>query len=233
MRIHYLQHVWFEDLGMIQEWAKGQGSVITRTAFCENEILPDINSIDWLVVLGGPMGVYDEGKYPWLIEEKIFIKEAIRQGKIVLGICLGAQLIADVLDAKVEKNEFKEIGWFPIQLTHEEPLPIFESIPSECAVFHWHGDKFHIPHGAVRVAQSKGCSNQAFSYDHGRVVGFQFHMELTQSGVERLAEQCKEELTEGKYIQPKEELLRYPDLIQENNSRMHGLLDKMKDAGQR
>ncbi len=115
MRAHYLQHVPFEGLGSIKSWLKKSGYEISNTQFFNSKVLPSIDEIDLLVVMGGPMSVNDEAKYPWLVEEKKFIRNTIEAGKSVLGICLGAQLIASSMGVKVFSNSEKEIGWFPVE----------------------------------------------------------------------------------------------------------------------
>ena len=109
LRIHYFKHVSFEGLASIQEWSTKNGHILTSTNFYLNENLPHLDSIDWLIVMGGPMSVEDEKKFHWLSKEKIFIRKAIEKGKTVIGICLGAQLIAQILGAKVYPNKQKEI----------------------------------------------------------------------------------------------------------------------------
>lgn len=99
-RIHYLQHVPFEGIGYIETWARENNYRLTATRFYQDDTLPEISTVDWVVVLGGPMGVYDENKYPWLAKEKQWLKGAIDSGKIVIGICLGAQLIAEILGGR-------------------------------------------------------------------------------------------------------------------------------------
>jgi len=117
---------------------------VAYTRFYEAHQLPGIDDIDWLIVMGGPMGVYDESFYPWLVEEKAFIKQAIEHNKTVLGICLGSQLIAEVLGAKVYPNKQKEIGWFDITLSETAARhPLFENFENQFPVFHWHGNRKH------------------------------------------------------------------------------------------
>src|SRR5574341_657976 len=141
MRLHSLQHEPFEGLANIEVWAKNKGHSITRTLLFNNEKLPQISDIDWLIIMGGSMNIYEEEKFPWLAEEKNFIAEAIANKKIVLGVCLGSQLIADVLGGKVSKNRHKEIGWFPVTLTKEaRNSSIFSNLPEKFTAFHWHGD---------------------------------------------------------------------------------------------
>ena len=161
MRIHYLQHVRFEGLGCIETWAQSEKHSLTGTHFFQNDPLPELGNLDWLIVMGGPMGVADEQKYPWLTTEKRFIEKAIRDGKTVLGICLGAQLIADVLGARVYSIQHKEIGWFPIELTDEgQRSSLLGFIPDQFDVFHWHGDTFDLPDGATHLARSEACQTR-------------------------------------------------------------------------
>ncbi|WP_199313715.1 type 1 glutamine amidotransferase [Leptolyngbya sp. FACHB-671] len=115
MRVHYLQHVPFEGLGTISTWMATQNHSLSSTKLYANDPLPTVNDFDWLIVLGGSMNIYEEEQYPWLIAEKQLIKQAIEEDKIVLGICQGAQLIADALGSKVYAGQHKEIGWFLIE----------------------------------------------------------------------------------------------------------------------
>jgi len=171
------------------------------------------------------MNVYEEKEYPWLKEEKIFIREAIDAGKKVLGICLGAQLIADALGSRIIKNEHKEIGWFPVIKSQGDLPEMFNVFPEEISVFHWHGDTFDLPDGADRIVENLCCQNQAFSFNDGKVVGFQFHMEMTQAGIKRIMEQCKEDMTEGRYLQCEEEIMSGFRHVDVANSVMGKLLD--------
>ncbi|MFZ3157950.1 MAG: gamma-glutamyl-gamma-aminobutyrate hydrolase family protein, partial [Smithella sp.] len=177
MRAHYLQHVEFEGLGSIASWLEADGYEITNTRLFESAKFPNLKEIDLLVVMGGPMSVNDEDDFPWLVSEKQFIREAINSGKPVLGICLGAQLIASAAGAKVYSNPVKEIGWFPIYGISSQDVSIF-SFPPSVKVFHWHGETFDLPSGAIRLAKSDGCENQAFQIGKP-VIGLQFHLETT------------------------------------------------------
>ncbi len=201
MKLHWLQHVPFEGLGMIEEWAIDQHMEIDCTRLAAGEKLPEISTFDWLVVMGGPMGIHDQTQYPWLVAEKEFIKQAIDAEKKVLGICLGAQLIADVLGAKVYPGPQKEIGWFPIHRSSDSP----KVLPEELTVFHWHGDTFDLPADATRLASSAGCENQGF-ITRDRVVGLQFHMETTPESMAALIENCGDELTDACSIQTPEQM---------------------------
>ncbi len=186
MRMHYLQHVPFERIAAVGEWASARGHQIGGTHFWEPHDLPDPADLDLLVVMGGPMNIYEHAEYPWLVAEKAFIGSAIDAGKAVIGICLGAQLIADVLGGPVTPGEQREIGWFPVRLTPGLSEPVFAHFPAEFAALHYHGDTFAIPPGAVHAATSAACANQAFAYAGGRVVGLQFHLEVTPGSMAEL-----------------------------------------------
>lgn len=227
MRLHYLQHVWFEDLGMIEDWALGNNSSITRTAFYNDEPLPDMDDIDWLFIMGGPMNIYQYDQYPWLRDEKSFIKSAIDQGKQVVGVCLGAQLIADVLGAKVVKQKHKEIGWFPMRNLCQNQSTIFSSLPKDYFGLHWHQDTFDIPFDAIRLSESEACRNQGFSCLDDRVIGLQFHLELKKQGIARLVRECAEELEGGPYVQSENEILQNESSINESHQMLFELLDHL------
>lgn len=224
MRLHSLEHEPFEGLANIAVWAKSKGHSITRTLLFNNEELPDIDEFDWLIIMGGSMNIYEEEKYPWLKEEKSFIAEAIASKKIVLGVCLGAQLIADVLGGKVTKNKYREIGWFPVKLTKEaKKSSIFSTLPEKFTAFHWHGDTFKIPHGALKIAESDACSNQAFEL--GRAIGLQFHLDYSKESINLMFKNCGNEIVEGKYIQKPDEILAQINNVQETQRLLNVLLD--------
>ncbi len=227
MRIHSLEHEPFEGLSNVEVWAKNRGHRISRTLLFNNEELPDINDFDWLVIMGGSMNIYKEVKYPWLREEKNFITEAIASKKIVLGVCLGSQLIADVLGGRASKNRFREIGWFPVSLTREaRKSSIFSNLPDIFTAFHWHGDTFKIPPDALRIAESEGCANQAFEY--GRVIGLQFHLEYSVDSINLMFQNCGDELVDGKYIQKSEEIVSQSSNVVETQRLLDILLDNME-----
>jgi GMP synthase-like glutamine amidotransferase len=220
--LHTLQHVPFEGLGMIEDWANAQGFEISVTRLFNNDPFPDIKTFDWLVIMGGPMGIYDLAEYPWLSAEKNFIQYAIEAKKTVLGICLGAQLIADVLGAKVYPGPQKEIGWFPIQRVAGAP----DLLPEKLTVFHWHGDTFELPEGAIRLASSAACINQGFVYN-GRVVALQFHLETTPESMDALIENCGEELLDAPYIQTAEQMRAGQAHMGNINATIFRLLDSL------
>lgn len=229
MRLHYLQHVPFENPGSILLWAKENDHRITSTQLYQNEPLPQHHEYDWLVIMGGPMNIYEEDLYPWLTAEKVFIREAIETGKVVIGLCLGGQLIADVIGGKVTQNPVKEIGWFPVRLSDQARLsPLFSFFPEQPVVFQWHGDTFSIlPEEARCIAESDACKHQAFIYKN-RVFGFQYHLENTVSIIESLVENCRAEMLPGAYVQRPEELLAHPEYIEQCNKWMERFLTQLE-----
>lgn len=229
MRIHYLQHVPFENPGSILTWAREKDYVITNTQLYKNDTLPKQQDFDWLVIMGGPMNIYEEEKYPWLAEEKKFIGEAIAAGKVIIGLCLGGQLIADVIGGKVTQNPYKEIGWFPIELSEEvKESSLFSFFPKEPVVFEWHGDTFSVlPEEAKSIAKNHACEHQAFIYKK-RVFGFQYHLENTPSIIKDLVENCGEEMVQDRYVQTPEELLNHPEYIEQNNKWMNMFLTELE-----
>jgi len=219
LRLHYLQHVPFEGPGHIADLARELGFDVTGTMLYDGGALPDISYFDFLVVMGGPMGVHDEELYPWLAEEKNFIGRSIKAGRTVLGVCLGAQLIASALGAGVRKARYREIGWYTLSRTPEAcDTALGRVLPESFTAFHWHGDTFDVPRGAVHLLRSAGCGNQAFVHD-GRVLALQFHLETTAETVSRLIENSPGDLSPGKYVQ-EIKTLRDPALIDSN----HGIL---------
>ncbi|WP_166920900.1 type 1 glutamine amidotransferase [Flavobacterium poyangense] len=223
VNIHCLQHVDFEGLGCMEEWIAIHNHKLTYTHLYKGETLPDLAEIDVLIVMGGEMSVHDEADFPWLKTEKRFIKEAIDQGKKVIGICLGAQLISHVLGGEVSANKDKEIGWYPVEVVAPE-LPILKNVPSVLEVFHWHGETFSIPENAIRLFQSEGCYNQGFLYKE-QVLGLQFHFEVTNETMREMVLAGQKELIENKYIQSLDTILNTTAFIEQNNTIMFGFLD--------
>ena len=213
MTIHVLQHVHFESPGYILEWANEQNIKVTYTRFFKGDELPDIQEIDGLVIMGGPMSVYDEEHISWLAEEKAFIRSCIYHKIPVLGICLGAQLIADVLGARVYPHSHQEIGWFPIQVTSTNDRL------SEARVFHWHGDTYDLPQGAIHVASSEGCYQQAFTYKN-HVLALQFHLEVGREEVNRMLAHDSDDIGEGPYVQSISKIKEVEDSVIETNKRI-------------
>ncbi len=205
MRVYYLQHVPFEALGSIEPWLEENGFTVNATRLFAGEKLPAAEDVDFLIVMGGPMSVNDEQQHPWLVAEKNFIGEMIAMGRPVLGICLGAQLIASAMGARVYQNPLKEIGWFPVRGIPSRDEAFF-SFPSSTPVFHWHGETFDLPAGATLLAESDVCRNQAFQIGSS-VIGLQFHLETTRQSAETMVKHCANELVPASCVQSGEEIL--------------------------
>ncbi len=246
MRVHYLQHVPFEGIGAIGDWVWARGHDLSATRLfrasdaaasvdADVPVLPAPDALDLLVVMGGPMGVYQTNEYPWLDQEKAFIKEMIDHGRAVLGICLGAQLIADVLGGSVTRNAHREIGWWPVQMTAAgRGVLVFADFPHTFTSLHWHGDTFAIPPGAVHVATSDACTNQAFALDGGRVVGLQFHLEETASSLASLVKNAGHDLVVDptqNWVQSEHDILRWNAPYDVCRGLLFALLDRMAPTG--
>lgn len=225
-RIHCFRQVPFEGLGCMEKWFNQQGYPITYTNFYEADYhIPSPNDYDALIIMGGPMGVYEEDKHLFLKDEKEAVKAAIEHDKTVIGICLGSQLIANALGAKVYPNNEKEIGWWKVKFTDAgKKTKPFNSFGDEITVFQWHGDTFDIPEGATHIASSDVCRNQAFLYKE-KVLGLQFHFEVDKENVQLMSDSDLEELDlGGKYVQTRQQLKDGEDVIDENIQRMHQIL---------
>ena len=224
MIVHSLEHQSYEGPGRIAHWAESRGHALTRTALYAGEMPPPLAGFGLLVVMGGSMNIYAHRDHPWLAAEKRFLGEVIAAGKPVLGICLGAQLLADALGGKVFQNAEKEIGWWPVRV-FDRRAP-FAAFPERLTVMHWHGDTFSLPPGARGVAESAGCAQQAFM--HGdRVVGLQFHLEQGPVNVAELADACAAELVPSRYVQTHAQLAEMqPDFVAADAA-LFGLLDAL------
>jgi GMP synthase (glutamine-hydrolysing) len=181
-----LQHVAHELLGTLNPLLKRAGFRIRYVNFARHpEAQPSLQGYDGMVVLGGPMSVSDADRLPHLTAEMRLIEQAMKQNLPVLGICLGAQLIAKTLGAEVYPNQEKEIGWYDVSPTGAaESDPLLTEFQEREKIFQWHGDTFDIPKTSSHLAFSNLCSNQAFRYD-ANVYGFQFHLEVDEPMIHR------------------------------------------------
>jgi len=221
MRIHFIQHVPFETPGNLLNQAASNGHRASFTKMYEFRSFPEPQAFVRLIIMGGPMSVADKIKDRRLKNELSFIEKSIKQGKQVIGICLGAQLIADVLGARVYRNRYSEIGWWPVYLDENAAdNKLLSGLPAEFQAFHWHRDTFDVPRGARRLASSSGCRNQAFVYG-SRVIALQFHLEVAQTNIKALIENCGSDIKPGRYVQQPGEML-------ENAVQFSALTDIMK-----
>lgn len=211
MIIQVFQHVPFEGPAYIEEIADSNSYDLHICRFDEAEQPLPPTDYDMLIIMGGPMNIYEDSNYPWLTNEKKAIEQAIKSDKLIFGFCLGAQLIADVLGARVFKNKEKEIGWFPI--SRVEPgvgNPPLQFLPDVATVFHWHGETFDLPKNAHRLYGSQATENQAFLYE-SHVLAMQFHLEMLQPSIADLAHYCKSDLSDGKFV------MTIPEMLEEYN----------------
>jgi len=202
------QHVPHEDLGTLDVLLRRAGFQVDTVRFWRDpDSRPNLNGCDGLVILGGPMGVYDSDKTPHLAVETKLIESAVKKNLPVLGICLGSQLIADALGARVYPSGVKEIGWYDLASTDRaKDDPLLRHLNRIEKVFQWHGDTFDLPSGAVHLAASPLCAHQAFRYG-GNVYALQFHLEVDETMIDawlNVPENEKEIAGLGGKIDPEE-----------------------------
>ncbi len=235
MRIRVLQHVAHEGPAAIADWATERGHCLEVTRVDLTGPPPRTEASDFLVILGGPMGVHDGGAHPWLEPEKRYIEDALRRAEdgsgAVLGVCLGAQLIAHLLGANVTRNHEVEIGWFPVQRTVDGAASVVgAAVPDGLGVLHWHGDTFDTPEGTARVLKSTACDNQAFEGAGGRIMGLQFHLEQTKETLpEMVAGNAQELAVQGAYIQSELRILESPKLRDGCTGALYSILDSIAE----
>ncbi|WP_302082026.1 type 1 glutamine amidotransferase [Salinibaculum rarum] len=225
MRVHYLQHVPYEPPAAIADWAGERDYELTGTRLHEGETLPSPDEYDLLVVLGGPMGVHDTDEYPWLPAERDLIVRTLETETPVLGICLGAQQVADALGASVYAHDEREVGWFPVETTgagaHSPLAPLVPEFPA----FHWHGDTYEIPAGGTLLARTPTCRSQAFLAADGLALGLQFHLEATRESVGALVDAVDGEPGSGASVQPAAELLAADAPFEDIRAALDAVLD--------
>lgn len=225
-RVHWLQHADHEDSGCIEPWLRSRGHAVSYTRLFAGESPPVLDSFDWLIVMGGPMNIYEYEAHPWLKTEKSFINDAIVTKKKILGICLGSQLVSDVLGGKVTKNKYQEIGWFNVNMTPDRnKSPMTNGIEDRYLAFHWHGDTYALPPGAKCLASSEACSQQAFSWGD-RVLGLQFHLEVTAANAREWLR--VDPPRPDRYVQTPDFILADESRFTDNNRLMCRLLENME-----
>ena len=185
-RLLVFQHVAIEPLGTLDDLIRARGHRIRFHNFERHpDAEPDLDRYRGLVVLGGPMNVEDQHRRPHLKTELEVIERALEQGKPVLGICLGAQLLAHVLGARVRRHDQPELGWYELQLTAEgQRDAVLGAAGERLPVFQWHAYSYDLPHGATQLASTATCEQQAFRFG-GNAYGFQFHLEADEQVIER------------------------------------------------
>ena len=230
MRIQLIEHD-PEDFSRtnISSWAAEKGYRVNQTYVCNNEDLPPVDSFDWLMVMGGSQQAWDEGGNSWLQKEKAFLSDTLAAGKIILGICFGAQLLAEALGGNLFPNPQKEIGWHEVSLTREgQESFLFQNIPSDFVTFHWHSDHFSLPRSCTRLAGSKATENQAFVDKDRPLVGLQFHPEYTRDMVTYYAREHSQDWVPDVYVSAKDQVLTRTEEIPDTYWLMETLLNNME-----
>ncbi|MBM2822709.1 MAG: glutamine amidotransferase, partial [Thermoleophilia bacterium] len=187
MKALILQHIACEPPGVFEDVLRDRGAELHRVELDEGDPLPDWRGFDAIVAMGGPMSANDDAVLPWLTGEKRLIGEAAQAGVPLWGVCLGVQLLAASLGARVYPGPAPEVGILPVALTLDGLTdPVFAGLPRDLLTLQWHGDTFDMPHGAVRLAGSPAYPNQAFRFD--RAYGVQFHLEVSAEMAREWAE---------------------------------------------
>ena len=190
-----IKHVEFEGPGLFHNVFIDFGYRVDICMVWKEE-LPDLKKYAAILIMGGSMSVNDTLDYPWLIEEKEFISKAIQQDKIVIGVCLGAQLISNVLGEDVYLGSEPEIGWYPLEYKNE----------GLSYVFHWHGETYDLPFGVELLASSAICENQIYKY-RNTVLALQCHLEMDKQALESIIANCKNELYDGRFVMSESQIL--------------------------
>ncbi len=197
-RVQVLQHTSCETLGTIENVLRESQIAFNYIETHKGQSVPtEIGDASGLIVMGGPMGVYEVDQYPFLRAEMRLIESALMAGKPVLGVCLGSQLLAAVLGAEVTKGQKKELGWYEVSLSEDAAKdPLFAGVISKFSPFHWHGDIFSLPNGGVRLASSQQTANQAFRYGKS-AYGIIFHLEVTEAQIRQMLVDFADELQQA------------------------------------
>lgn len=224
MTICVLQHAAFEGSGEVEAWAARHDHPVSVHHLYRGDPLPRPDAFDLLVVMGGEMNIYHYRDWPWLKPEREFMQAALAGDKRVVGICLGAQLLADALGVRVFQNAEHEIGWHPVMWT-DEARAAFPGLPAASTVLHWHGDAFELPAGATRLAVSEACAEQGF-FIPDKCLALQFHPEVNSPLVKQFVESQGEWPT-GPYVQTSQAILSEAASYCDRNRRLfHKMLDQ-------
>jgi len=229
MRLILLEHDPVEyPESNVMHWARKNSHPVKVIEAFGGIPYPTQDAFDWLMVMGGSQHAWDEEGNPWLRSEKDFIAQSLACGKIVLGICFGAQLLAEAMGGRVFPNSYQEIGWYNVSLTYEgRESFLFRSLPNPFLTFHWHNDHFTLPHGCRRLAFSEPTQNQAFYMPGRPVVGLQFHPEFTKEMVTSYAHSHGHEWKEGHYVAGKERTLKQTAQVKDTYWLMETILDRI------
>jgi len=240
MKLLVLQQDEYDDAGSIIEWAFRRAHTLKTIVLTKGEALPaalpgemtgalpEALDFDILFIMGGTMNVDEEGEFPWLAEEKAFIKRVIDAGKIVVGFCLGGQLIACALGGKVTKSAEPELGWHKVNFNKTaQTHPVLSVFGESAVIFQWHGDTFSVlPEGAALIAENPACAHHGFIYGNN-VYAFQFHLELTYQMLYFFARQHESPQYQGPFVQRSDEIIKNYEYLLSNNKLMFDFLDRL------
>lgn len=227
MRIKLFQHVTFEGAGTISEWASRRNHELSTIDIRHELQFPDFDSFDMLIVMGGPMSV-NSRLLIWLQDEILFIKEALSRHKFVLGICLGAQMIAKALGAEVKKMNHPEIGWYDVELTEAgKRCDYFIGLPDKFMAFHWHGEEFELPTGYDSILQNEANQNQAFCGTN--FLALQCHFEQSTDSISNMLEKTGTFLPVSNYVQEANDIIEKFDYVREIKETMFLILDNIEE----
>ena len=220
LRAACIKHVPFEGPGHVEDWLSKNNIPLDIYEVYETKEFPSPDVYDILIIMGGPMSVNDED-IDFIKKESDFLKKNIHHFNKVIGFCLGAQFIAKSLDSKIYQGEKKEIGWYEVSSKSEK----FNNIPAQFTSFHWHGETFDLPENAELIFSSQSTPNQGFVYKN--CLAFQFHPEIKEESIAKLAQHCANELEEeGEFIMSYEEMKDQTELIKSNNNIIGTVLDQ-------
>lgn len=230
-KIQIVMNVPFVGAGNIKDWAQRNDFTLEYTRLYNGEELPDVGEFDMAAVMGGTMNIYETEQYPWLEDEKLWLKKVVEAEIPVIGICLGAQLLADVLGGRVERNEHKEIGAFEIcRINTALEDNLLTGLPEKFFAFQWHGDRFILPEGATLLAESQACRYQAFQYKK-HVLGLQFHLDYSVESLQTMFEFCSDDLAgTGEYVQTREDIMAAAGYAEDARRYLADILDRLYDC---
>ena len=231
MRIHVIKHEALEGPGAIAAWAGQRAHGLATTELSAGQALPEISSFDALVLMGGSMSVNDEDRCAWLRPEKQLVRDSLAAGKKILGICLGAQMIASALGAPITRNAEKEIGWFPVEATPGGRSHAFwRGLPHALPVFHWHGETFGLPQGAVQLLRSAACEQQGYAVGT-QALALQCHLEVDAASMLDMIVNGRDELDlKRNFIQSEEAMKAQPEVLVRMRPVLFRLLDQWVTA---
>lgn len=225
MKVILLKHFDFDDPAVFTSWAEEEGhrlAILNPTRETPDPAL--LEGTDLLIVGGSPASAYQDDEYPWLGPEKVFVRAAIDRGIKVFGICFGAQMLAGLLGGRAYGHSLKEIGWHEIRRT-ETFHPAFVDLPDTFRSLQWHGDTFDLPPGAVRLASSAYCANQAYAWGD-RVLAVQFHLETSPPCIETMLDVWEQDLRrDDPTVQSAEEILSEQARAAESFALLRGILN--------